>query len=383
LRFGARITMLAMDPLTHTLVGAALAETRWARRTALAFPALLIASNLPDVDGIAYLIDSDVALFHRRGWTHGVAAPVIFPPLVAGLALAWDHWVRSRPSVEPPVRPRWILGLASLGVLVHLILDWLNSYGVRFLMPLDGRWFYGDVLHIVDPLIWLVLGGALFLARSRTGLSLALWALLAAAATIVVFYRLPFPVEMRVIWLAAISGLAGLRMGRLGPVGEVGRRRVVVAGCALFGAYVSAQLVSEYAAGRIAASELAGATVQPVEALMAAPVAGNPFSRDVLAARPDHYRFGRFDWRTRPRLTLDPRAIPRREPSEAVRAALRSDKARGMVAWARFPYHEVVETTDGFVVYLLDARYARTRRGGFGAAVVRLDHNLREMTGTE
>ncbi len=30
-------------------------------------------------------------------------------------------------------------------------MDWLNSYGVRLLMPFSNRWFYGDALYIVDP----------------------------------------------------------------------------------------------------------------------------------------------------------------------------------------------------------------------------------------
>ena len=33
------------------------------------------------------------------------------------------------------------------------LLDWLNTYGVRFLMPFDGTWFYGDALFIIDFII--------------------------------------------------------------------------------------------------------------------------------------------------------------------------------------------------------------------------------------
>ena len=48
--------------------------------------------------------------------------------------------------------------LALVGTLSHPFLDWLNTYGVRLLMPFSARWFYGDALFIVDPFLWMVLG---------------------------------------------------------------------------------------------------------------------------------------------------------------------------------------------------------------------------------
>ena len=43
------------------------------------------------------------------------------------------------------------LPLAAIAVVSHPALDWLNTYGVRFLMPFSDTWFYGDTLFIVDP----------------------------------------------------------------------------------------------------------------------------------------------------------------------------------------------------------------------------------------
>ncbi len=58
-----------------------------------------------------------------------------------------------------------LLGYA--GVLSHVFLDFLNSYGVRLLMPFSDRWFYGDALYIVDPWMYLALGGGVC-ARLRS-----------------------------------------------------------------------------------------------------------------------------------------------------------------------------------------------------------------------
>jgi inner membrane protein len=44
-------------------------------------------------------------------------------------------------------------------------MDFLNSYGVRLLMPFSEQWFYGDALYIVDPILYVVLGGGILLGR--------------------------------------------------------------------------------------------------------------------------------------------------------------------------------------------------------------------------
>ena len=151
-----------MDPIAHTLVGAAAAQTGLGRRSAYATAALVIGANLPDIDGVAMFLSGDSSLYWRRGWTHGILANVLLPLLLTALLIAW-----SRAFGRPPPRPCVLLGLSYLAVWSHPSLDWLNTYGVRWLMPFDGTWFYGDTLFVVDPWFWLILAGAAFLFRSR------------------------------------------------------------------------------------------------------------------------------------------------------------------------------------------------------------------------
>ena len=47
--------------------------------------------------------------------------------------------------------------LSLIGVASHLLLDWTNAYGVRFLLPFSSRWFRLDLNNIVDLWIWGVL----------------------------------------------------------------------------------------------------------------------------------------------------------------------------------------------------------------------------------
>ena len=151
-----------MDPVAHTLVGASLAETGLREKTALATPTLIIGANLPDIDAFAMMWGRDAGLHFRRGWTHGVLAMVVLPLALAG---AMTLWHRFRPARDgPPLRAGPLLMVACIGVWSHPALDWLNTYGVRLLMPFDGRWFYGDSVYIVDPWMWLLVAASVISA---------------------------------------------------------------------------------------------------------------------------------------------------------------------------------------------------------------------------
>ena len=93
-----------------------------------------------------------------------------WPFLLAGAMVLFDRApAASRPASLPSgVRlARLLLLLSTIAVLSHPVLDTLNTYGVRWLMPFSGRWFYGDTLFIVDPWIWLALGVGVVLSRPR------------------------------------------------------------------------------------------------------------------------------------------------------------------------------------------------------------------------
>ena len=166
---GARREAL-VDPVRHTLVGAGSARSGLARRTALGTATLLIGANLPDLDVLAYLDGPAADLSFRRGWTHGIPALIVLPLLLTGAILAFDGAGRrlGRRGLPSGVVPREVLILAAISVLTHHILDTLNTYGVRWLMPFRGDWFYGDTLFIVDPWLWLILGLGVALSAWRT-----------------------------------------------------------------------------------------------------------------------------------------------------------------------------------------------------------------------
>jgi membrane-bound metal-dependent hydrolase YbcI (DUF457 family) len=156
-----------MDNVCHTLVGAAFGEAGLKQRTRFGQSTLMIAANLPDLDVLVFATDVPSVAF-RRGWTHGTMAQALLPVLLATTFYAIGR-MRSVRADGVPVRMGWLLLLSYVGVLSHVALDWLNSYGIRLPMPFDGRWFYGDTLFIIDPWLWLTLGVGVWLARRRGG----------------------------------------------------------------------------------------------------------------------------------------------------------------------------------------------------------------------
>lgn len=160
-----------MDNLTHSLVGALIGQAGLKRKTGLAMPALIIGANLPDVDAACFFwLDGVEHLAFRRGITHGPIAWVLLPLMLARALWWFDRWQArrgKRPEKRLPVHFGWLYGLAFLACLTHPALDWLNVYGIRLLEPFSSRWFYGDVLFIIDVWLWALLGGATWFSLRR------------------------------------------------------------------------------------------------------------------------------------------------------------------------------------------------------------------------
>lgn len=311
-----------MDNLTHSLVGAALGQTGLKRRTALALTTLVIGANLPDIDAVSYWTGG--ALGFRRGWTHGVLALAVLPFLLTGLVLAGDRWLRrrGRRAAAPPAAPREVLLLAFLAILTHPFLDWLNTYGVRWLMPLRDVWYYGDAWNIIDPWVWLVLGAG--------------------------------------VWLSARRGARGR------PTGQADRPARLALG--LVALYVLFMLATS-AAGRLTvAKALAMPNRTTTADLMVAPGFWNPLERAVVAREADGYHLGALHllpWR----LEMRPGALTVGAEDPAARAAAATAAGREFLRWARFPYFRVKHSAGWTAVMIADARYGAE---GWASTVVLL-----------
>ncbi len=312
-----------MDNLAHTLAGAALGQAGLKRRTGLGMATLMIAANLPDLDAIGLLFGENLAW--RRGWTHGPVGLVLLPPVLAWIMVRFDRWQERRGRRPPdrlPVRFGPVLALAYVGILSHPLLDFLNTYGVRCLMPFSDRWFYGDALFIIDLLVWLSLGLGIWLGyrRERRG-------------------------EGRAGWPAAVA-------------------------LAFVAAYSTGMGAASGMAERYVARHMEARGMGMPEKVLASPVPVDPFRRRILFSTGEAYGFGELRWRPDPLLTLEPELVPVGMDDPAVaRAAARDGKVADFLYWSRFPFARIERSAGKARVTIGDARY--NRRPGEGPFTVR------------
>jgi inner membrane protein len=367
-----------MDPITHSLAGAALSRAGYHRATPLATATLVLAANAPDIDILTSLGGPYATLAHRRGWTHGPLALFLLPFAVAGGVLLYDRWIRRRSNpAAPPAHAVPLVLLAVLGVATHPLLDWMNNYGVRLLMPFSGRWYYGDALFIVDPWVWLMLGAAVFLARRAAvpKREMVGWGAFTCLASLLVLAG-PVPVVAKGGWVVGVVAILATRIR--GSAG--GSERAARWGLGAAVLYITLMVVASRAAAGEVRRALEGAGVGEVREVMVAPEPANPFRGSVVASTASAYHLGTFQWLGRPRF-VQSESIPTPRASAVTEAAAATPEGERYLTWSRFPFFEVREVSGGgYVVRIRDARYADVHRaGGLSGVTVRLDRELRAV----
>ncbi len=142
----------------------------------------------------------------------------------------------------------------------------MNTYGMRWLMPFSGRWFYGDSLFIVDPWMWIVLGAGVFLSRRRA---------------------------------------------RRMAAGEGRTTRPARVALALTGAYIVLMLASTLGARAVVRRELASRGIEPT-VLMVDPLPVNPLPRRVVYGVAGAYQVTEFSWFRTPHVVASTDSIRHR-----------------------------------------------------------------------
>jgi inner membrane protein len=315
-----------MDNLCHTLAGAALGESGLKRRTALGTATLMLASNLPDIDVGVFATDT-LAMSFRRGWTHGVVAQLVLPPLLAVVMFGYARWRHRRASSSGRASSSVSPNLAALVLLsyvatwLHVFMDWLNSYGVRLLKPFSDRWFYGDALYIVDPILYVVFGAAVVLARRAEARGH------------------PQP------WRRARIGLL------------------------VAGVYVALMLASNWWARAEVRSGLARAGRGELR-FMVTPVLANPFRREVIVDTGERYEKGQLWFDPLPHFRPAGYGVNVNASDAAARTAAGTPRIQSFLMWSRFPFFVVERRATGTRVFVNDYRYSGSGRDGWATQTV-------------
>jgi len=281
-----------MDNLTHTLIGLSLSRAGLNRYYARATPLLLVAANAPDFDVITAVRGGFFYFTCHRGYTHSLAGAPVLALALALVFCAADRSLRKLPAA---------FALALAGVASHLLLDWTNAYGVRFLMPFSVHWFSLDLATLID--VW--------------------------------------------IWAAVILATVAPFVGRL-VSSEVGARSGTGRGWAVF----ALLFVPLYDAGRAVLHQRAIVTLESRDYDGAAPLkvgafptAANPFEWIGIvesSQRARRYRFnllgGNFD-------PDSGATFQKPEASLAIQAAARTPQFRAFLGFSKFPFWSAIPVT--------------------------------------
>jgi inner membrane protein len=276
-----------VDNVTHTLISVMVGDaihrsttassqlTENARRN-VAIAVMAVGGNLPDSD-LLYTQWAGTELdylLHHRGHTHTVVGALIASLLLFAAVRLWWRFRKVEPTAADV---RFLIVLAVLAPLLHLGLDFTNSYGVHPFWPIDNRWYYGDSVFIVEPLIWACAAPLLFtlrtvVTRALVGLVLVVGVGLGWASGLV---PVPFAALLTLVTagLAVVGRYASARTALLSGVGAwIAVTAIFVGTGRMADARVDAFLSSQFPTARTLDTVLT-------------PFPANPVCREVLTVQ--------------------------------------------------------------------------------------------------
>jgi inner membrane protein len=306
-----------LDNITHTLAGVLLGQMGLKRRSRFAFAACLLGANAPDIDVFAPLAFPVDGIEFHRGPLHGIFAWPFLAAAIVGMLWLLDR-LRPAPDGAIPFRPGPLFLVAFAAVLTHPFLDWLTTYSIALLAPLNWRWSSGDAIFIIDWVYWLLM---------TTG----------------------------IVWSAI-----RWRRGTTNP-----GLPAQIAGVLMLG-YIAFNLGESARVEHATAAELRRRGIEPTLVVAGPP----PFAfwqRTIEWRSADRFGSGAFDFRHG--LILDPGSEPLGlDDPRLVEARMRDRHVRAFLVWSRMP---IVVTVDGRA-YLTDQRFYNVSQSRFA-------QNLRRM----
>lgn len=364
-----------MDNLTHSLVGLTAAKAGLEKLSPGATTLCILAANAPDADIVVLIFGGRWAfLQHHRGLSHSIVGAAVLAVALPVIFFLGDRIIAQFRKRHSRVKLKGLLLASILATATHPLLDWTNNYGIRFLLPWNPRWFYGDFVFIIDPFLWMVLGGASFLLTSNTRKQRTVWLVLSLVPTYLVLVgaagenHLVNGILLRLLWIVALIVLVTLYRRKTGSP-----RRANIAVAALVSVTIycaglaGAHLMALHQA-RLQAVAIANSHAEQIVKLAAMPTLANPtewlcvmetdretyrFNLTLLGNLPGSSNITRFEKPT----GLTAAAVEQ--------AAGHDSRAQVFLGFARFPVVELTgeDCATQTLVQFADLRYTEPGKG--------------------
>ena len=346
-----------MDNLTHGLAGALLAQAGFRQRYGRAATvALVIGAELPDLDFVFDFAGPVAGFQNHRGITHAFVGG-------AGLALLGAAFLYT----VLRYRTYWrLVGLVYLGVLLHIWMDYLTSYGTQILLPFTTGRYTADAVFIIDYFYTGIIVVALLAIRMVRGCKQRRYgrgSLLAILIGAVLWYTAPWFVQkplmllavssfgMHLVLFAALLALLAVFGRRWGPGYDC---RLGQYGITALAAYMVLCIVSQAVAKhRFAISP--GLQTVDVRHISAIPLPGGFFYWRGIADTPTAYLVSKIT--LFPPAVSPPEVIPKGGEHTMVQATSEYRLVRVFQEFARFPVVEYQQHGSEQMVRYFDLRF--------------------------
>ena len=138
-----------MDPVTHVVAGVLLGQAARDRfpETKALIPLSAFAAWMPDVDNIVTFFGAEAYMRHHRGYTHSLLGGALMAWLLAILAARFAGGAKTSK----------LFVLFYFGVLSHLFLDCITSYGTGIFLPFSDVRVSVPSVFIIDPVYSLAM----------------------------------------------------------------------------------------------------------------------------------------------------------------------------------------------------------------------------------
>jgi membrane-bound metal-dependent hydrolase YbcI (DUF457 family) len=367
-----------MDTITHGIAGALIGKavfhgedmfvSKPMNRARIITWAVMLGAIFPDSDILRDWFSNNqmLILTWHRSFTHSLVCMPIFALLLAALTRWFARWRKwDAPSFAA------LAGLYAIGILSHIFLDLVTSFGTMIWSPLQWSRPAWDLIFIVDFTFSALLLGPQILAwvyRQAEGLknrAIITWCVLAlvslGVAALAKNVGAPISEETAVAVLALLAvffllptlGGKGLRV-RYATWNRAGLAAAILYLAVAFYAHRTAlERVEKFAS----LFQLQG------ETLGALPLPPSLWHWDGLINTPHGVYEVRVDLSERPDLaSVEHRYYPDAPPNQYIDAAKRLPEAQKVLWFSRFPVTRFHKEGNVAVVEFFDARFSSIRR---------------------